>query len=132
MSSKTVTKHKKTREHLLPCFFACGTDSASLCNALRCRISFAFAARRSVGAGAHDSPFVRWIFRVVEAPTPTIRRRACESRSEAELPECHKRTTNGRPYKRYFTFFEKYAIISEERRRPYQTACILSAKHMPK
>ena len=35
-------------------------------------IRFAFAARKSVGAGAHDSPFARWIFRVVEAPTPTV------------------------------------------------------------
>ena len=40
--------------------------------AKRCGIRFAFAARKSVGAGAHDSPFARWIFRVVESPTPTV------------------------------------------------------------
>ena len=49
----------------------------------------AFAAWSSVGAGAHDSPFALWIFLVVEAPPPTVRRRACESsllRSKCKYP----------------------------------------------
>ena len=47
---------------------------------------------RRQGLAPTTARFSQRFFRVVEAPTPTVRRRACESRSEAELPQCPKRT----------------------------------------
>ena len=71
MSSIKVRTYKKAREQMLPCFLLVARirlSSATLCVAE----SSSHSPPISVGAGAHDSPFVRWIFRVVEAPTPTV------------------------------------------------------------
>ena len=54
------------------------------------RIRFAFAARRSnifCRAGVYSRRFVfHRLFSAGASPRPTIKHRACESRSEAELP----------------------------------------------
>ena len=72
MSSKTVTKHKTKDTERCPSFWlGHRTLRSSLCEReARNGMGFAFAAQRSTSS--------------------LVRRRACESRSEAELPLCQK------------------------------------------
>ena len=112
MSSISVAKYNvKGRNSVL---FSFWLGRRTLRSSLRKRearsgMGFAFAARRSTSS--------------------LVRRRASESRSEAELPPvpkadmsttfakrtwqvCQRQTLDACPYKRYFTFFEKYVIIT--------------------
>ena len=118
MSSIKARTHKQKSHPLGWLFCLAGALVASklALRANRRRIRFAFATRRSnifCRAGVYSRRFVfHRLFSAGASPRPTIKRRVCESRSEAELPMCPKRTVEDAcPYKRYFTFFEKYVII---------------------